>query len=145
MNTLYSHKQIGHVIIWGLIAGLVLVVVIMLKTEFSLITIIISIALAIFLYLFHSLTIEINEQDLIFFFGHGFWKKRILIAEIEKAEVVKNRWYYGWGIRLIQNGWLYNVSGLQAVEIQVKNGKTVRIGSDEPERVKEVLEELKYS
>jgi hypothetical protein len=46
--------------------------------------------------------------------------------------VVRNRWYYGWGIRITPRGWLYNVSGLDAVELALKNGKCVRIGSDEP-------------
>ena len=145
MSILYRHKQIGHVTIGILSAGLILILVLMFKTEFNPIAVIISIALTICLYIFHSLTIEINEHDLIFFFAHGFLKKKISIAEIEKAEIVTNRWYYGLGIRLIPNGWLYNVSGLKAVEIQKKNGKTLRIGSDEPENVKQILEKLKYT
>ena len=45
----------------------------------------------------------------------------------------KNRWYNGWGIRLIPRGWIFNVSGFDAVEIQMKNGRRYRIGTDEPE------------
>ena len=144
MNLLYRHKQTGYVVIGALSAGFIVMVVVVFKTAFNPIAVMISIVLAICLYLFHSLTIEINDQHLTFFFSHGFLKKKIPIAEIEKSEIVTNRWYYGWGVRLTQDGWLYNVSGLKAVEIKRKNGKTLRIGSDEPEQVKKVLENMKY-
>ena len=143
MNSVYHHKQIGYLLIGALLAGLIFIGILMFKTEFNPITVFVLIVIGICLYLFHSLTIEINDQHLIFFFAHGFLKKKIAIAEIEKAEIVTNRWYYGWGVRLIKNGWLYNVSGFKAVEIQKKDGKTVRIGSDEPENVKQVIEKLK--
>ena len=40
-------------------------------------------------------------------------------------------WWYGWGIHLTPRGWLYNVGGLDAVELALNNGRTLRIGSDE--------------
>lgn len=145
MNPIYHHKQIGYLLIGALSAGVILIGILMFKTKFNPITVLVLIVLAICFYLFHSLTIEINDQNLIFFFAHGFLKKKIAIAAIEKIAIVTNRWYYGWGVRLMPNGWLYNVSGLKAVEIEMKNGKTFRIGSDEPEHVKQVLEKLKHA
>jgi hypothetical protein len=54
---------------------------------------------------------------------------------------VRNRWWWGWGIRRIGRGqWLFNVSGLDAVELSMKNGKTYRIGTDEPQRLCEVVQ-----
>ncbi len=46
-------------------------------------------------------------------------------------------WYYGWGIRgwLWPKMWIYNVSGFDAVEIKLKNGKMYRIGTDEPKKL----------
>jgi ABC-type polysaccharide/polyol phosphate export permease len=44
-----------------------------------------------------------------------------------------NPWYYGWGIHFIPGGVLYNASGLSAIELQLTNGRVVRIGTDEPE------------
>ena len=38
-----------------------------------------------------------------------------------------------------RNGWLFNVSGLQAVEIFLRSGKKYRIGTDEPERLVEAI------
>jgi hypothetical protein len=55
--------------------------------------------------------------------------------EIEECTIVKNSWWYGWGIRLTPYGWLYNVAGWEAVEVLLKNGKKIRIGTDEPEKL----------
>jgi len=49
--------------------------------------------------------------------------------------VVKNHWYYGWGIRLTPHGVLYNVSGFYAVELRLRTGKEFRIGTDVPQEL----------
>jgi len=46
---------------------------------------------------------------------------------------VRNKWWYGLGIRLTPHGWLYIVSGLDAVEIVRISGKKFRVGTDEPQ------------
>jgi len=61
--------------------------------------------------------------------------------EIERCSPVRNKWYYGWGIRRLERGWMYNVSGLDAVEICMKNGKIYRIGTDEPETLCNFIQE----
>ena len=30
---------------------------------------------------------------------------------------VRNKWYYGWGLRGIPGGWMFNVWGLDDVEL----------------------------
>ena len=64
-----------------------------------------------------------------------------LEKEIVSAKIVKNHWYYGWGIRLVlwPRMWVYNVSGFDAVEIKLKNNKVYRIGTDEPKKLEQVL------
>jgi hypothetical protein len=83
---------------------------------------------------FMSLNVTINEHSMQIKFGYGIFKKRFLLREIASAKTVKNHWYYGWGIRLLlcPTMWLYNVSGFDAVEITMKDGKKYRIGTDEP-------------
>jgi hypothetical protein len=44
-------------------------------------------------------------------------------------------WYYGWGVRMGSGGWMFNVSGLDAVEIEMESGGRFRIGTDEPEEL----------
>jgi len=90
---------------------------------------------------FVSLTVAIDKNYLQIKLGYGLFKKRFALKEIISAKTVKNHWYYGWGIRL----WLwprmciYNVSGFNAVEIKMKNGKMYRIGTDEPKNLKRAI------
>ncbi len=61
-------------------------------------------------------------------------------AKISRPAIANhNRWYYGWGIRLTPQGWLWNVAGLDAVELTFSNGKKFRIGTDEPGKLLEAL------
>jgi len=83
---------------------------------------------------FTSLTTSIDKNCLQIKFGYGIFKKKFLLSEIVVVKQVKNHWYYGWGIRLwlLPKMWIYNVSGFDAVEIIMKNGKVYRIGTDSP-------------
>ena len=85
--------------------------------------------------LFSSMTIRIEDEHLIWHFGFGFWKNRVQLNEIRSSEPVRNKWWYGWGIRKIPGGWLYNVSGLDAVEFSLENGRLFRLGSDETDKL----------
>jgi hypothetical protein len=89
--------------------------------------------------LFHSLTVEVARGYLVIRFGVGLVRKRWPLKEIESVEIVRNRWWYGWGIRLTPHGWLFNVSGSDAVQVRLENGKQVRIGTDEPEKLQRAL------
>lgn len=83
--------------------------------------------------LFGSLTVEVDHSELRFWFGPGVWRKRIPLSDIAACRTVRNKWWYGWGIRRIPNGWLYNVSGLGAVELTLQRGTKLRVGTDEPD------------
>jgi len=83
--------------------------------------------------LFSSLTVEISDGELRFHFGPGFWRKRYPLADIAAADLTQSSWWEGWGIRITPRGMLYNVSGMDAVEIHLRSGKHFRIGTDEPE------------
>ena len=84
-------------------------------------------------WLFSSLTVEVEGEELRHYFGPGFWKKTYLLEEIESIKQVRNSWIFGWGIRITPHGWLYNVSGLDAVQIQLRSGRKFRIGTDDPQ------------
>jgi len=85
--------------------------------------------------LFSTLNIQVDHQKVKWSFGPYFWRKTIAIEQIESAKVIETKWYHGLGIRLIPTGWLYNVSGLRAVEIKLKNGKRVSLGTNEPKNL----------
>jgi len=82
---------------------------------------------------FSSLTVEVADDELVWFFGPGVWRKRIARRDIASVEAVRNPWWYGFGIHRTPRGWLYNVGGRDAVEIALVTGRTLRIGTDEPD------------
>jgi hypothetical protein len=89
---------------------------------------------------FHSLTIEITETYLRFYFGFGLISKTILIEDINEAKPITNSMLTGWGIRLGWNYTLYNVSGFQSVELDIKGKKRkIRVGTSEPEEVSRII------
>lgn len=92
---------------------------------------------------FVSLQVRIDEKYLRLKFGYGLYGKKFLLKDIVSAKAVKNPWYYGWGIHMWfwPKMWIYNVSGFDAIEIKMKNGKIYRIGTDEPKKLAEALSE----
>jgi hypothetical protein len=97
-------------------------------------------AFGILAVLFSSLTVKVTDRELVFYFGPGFWERRFALDDIVSVEVVQNSPLYGWGIRYTHHGWLYNVSGLRAVEVTIRGEEQLRIGTDKPEALKQALE-----
>jgi len=87
--------------------------------------------LSIVTFLFSTLTVKVDDKYLSWYFGPGFWKKRVALSDIEAVTPINTKWYWGWGIRLTPNGWLYNVSGLSAVKVVLKSGTTLVIGTND--------------
>ena len=103
-----------------------------------------SIMLLILLILasFITLSVSINEHFFRIKFGYGIFAKMFALKEIASVKTVKNHWYYGWGIRVWfwPYMWIFNVSGFDAVEIIMRNGKIYRIGTDKPTELEEAIE-----
>ena len=81
---------------------------------------------------FTTLTTSIDENYFRIKFGYGIFAKMFPLKEIASVQAVKNRWYYGWGIRVWfwPHMWIFNISGFDAVEIIMRNGKIYRVGTD---------------
>jgi len=90
---------------------------------------------------FVTLQVIIDGEYLRIKFGFGIFQKKFSLNDIMSVKTVKNHWYYGWGIRIWfwPKMWIYNVSGFDAVEIKLKNGKTYRIGTDEPQKLEQTI------
>ena len=91
--------------------------------------------------LFYGLKITVTDDLIQLKYGIGWIRKTIKLEDIKSVELVSNPWYYGLGIRVIPNGMLYNVHGLEAVELTFNNkSRVIRIGSPECEQLKMELE-----
>jgi len=133
----YKHTQIGYLIIYMSVALTLYFGFILTKVGLDSIAVVIMFLIVLLLISFMTLNVVVDENYLKIKFGYGIFRKRFVLKEIISAKAVKNRWYYGWGIRF----WfwprmcIYNVSGFDAVEIKMKNGKTYRIGTDDPKNL----------
>jgi len=145
MTNHYHHTQIGYLTIIALAIALLFSALLMAVAGIHWIAIVVLALLAICLVLFATLTVVIEGDILEIRFGPGVIQRKFLLQEIESCQVVKNPWYYGWGIRMIPHGWLYNVSGFSAVEIKMKTGKKYRIGTDVPNDLeKAIRQSIRY-
>jgi hypothetical protein len=99
---------------------------------------VVAIALAI---IFHSLTVEITGNELRWHFGPGLWGYSLALDEIDSVAIVRNHWWNGFGIRMAPGFRLYNVSGLDAVELRLKSGDIRRIGTDDPRGLAAAIEQ----
>lgn len=135
----YEHAQRGT---WLMAIGAVSVLRILIgikRNGFSVGSFIALLVNGVVFAAFSNLHVAVDGQALELRFRPGFVSRRVLLSEIESCEVVSNRWYWGWGMRLTPRGTLYNVGGLRAVEVCMRSGRRFRVGSDEPERLAEAV------
>ena len=72
-----------------------------------------------------------------------FVRRAIPAAEIASAAACTYRPladYGGWGIRLGRSGRAYNVSGNRGVQLELRDGRRVLVGSQRPEELASALE-----
>ncbi|MFH1790087.1 MAG: hypothetical protein ABH832_03410 [bacterium] len=143
---LYKHTQIGYLMIVITLAMLAFFTWLQITARseppsvdsganFAIIAIMVFILFI--LASFSTLTVVIDGQLLKISFGWGIFRKKFSLTEIVAVKKVKNHWFYGWGIRLWfwPKMWIFNVSGFDAVELTMKNGKIYRVGTNEPEKL----------
>ena len=131
MNAIYSHRQTS----WWVPLTCAVFIVAAILAFFAEGLHPVSVAIAapglLIFWLFDGLLVEVSDTHVILKFGHGPIKKIIARDQIAGANPVRNKAYYGWGIRLTPHGMLWNIYGLDAVELAYLNGKRFRIGSDD--------------
>lgn len=82
---------------------------------------------------FSTLTVVADDDGIVVRFGPGpLIRRRFQWSQIRSAHAVRNSWLNGFGIRWIGSGWMYNVSGLDAVELMLDDGRRFRIGTHDP-------------
>ena len=137
----YRHTQIGylHLVLYS--ALLLFIGYLNIVMDFNPFVLVGLIVIFIVIGIFTRLTVAVDDQMIKIQFGLGVIRKVFPLKDIEAYCVVKNPWYYGWGIRFTPRGWLFNVSGFSAIELQMKSGKRYRIGTDDPDNLAKALDE----
>lgn len=101
----------------------------------------ITLVLILVCLLFYGLTTTISSEAILVSFGIGIVRKKIKLNRVVTVNSVKTPWYYGWGIRLIPNGTLFNISGTDGVELKFNDtGRIIRIGTKDSLKLKQEIE-----
>ena len=142
----YRHKQTGTLMLLGLGVGVIATAVVSAlvgarQPSLVVVPAVVMFVLLVCMLLFASLTVEVDRERVRLAFGPGVIHKEFRVRDIRAARAVRNPWYYGWGIRLTPHGWLFNVAGADAVELEFDSGRKVRIGTDEPEVLARAVQE----
>jgi hypothetical protein len=138
----YQHTQRGTLILavtLGMAMIFAVLAMMLLKPLWIALLVLLTIA-----WLFRSLTVEITDRELRWRFGLGLICKSVPINEIISAKPARTG--LSWGIHWSpRTGWLYNVSGFDAVAVTLRNGKHFTLGTDEPQvlaaRLAEVIQQ----
>lgn len=91
---------------------------------------------------FAYLHIEERERDLRATYGplRVFWRT-IPFADIVSARAGRSAVIDGFGVHWIPGrGWTMNIWGLSCVELKLTRGRTLRLGTDDAERLAAVLQ-----
>jgi hypothetical protein len=132
LDEIYRHTQCGTVIVSTI--GLAVAVTAAASWDVAAAPTLAAVAfLVLCVLLFGTLTVGVSRSAVTIRFGIRLIRRTFKVREIRAVQVVRNQWFFGWGIRRLWRGWLYNVSGLSAVEIELADGSAHRIGTDEPE------------
>jgi len=139
----YNHTQVGHLMI-AITAALVFYFgVLYVRADLEPIIAVVMFLVVFIIASFSTLNVSIDDTHLRIKFGYGIHRKKFALHEIssESIQTVKNKWYYGWGIRVWfwPYMWIYHISGFDAVEFKTKSGKTFRIGTDDPQGLAHAL------
>ncbi len=138
------HRQPGYTvmiisvlaagIVWGVISGQGVV-----NSWYGLFAVLPVVVLGV---LFCTLNVSVTRDGIAWSFGSGVLKKRLDYSGIQACRVFSVSWFTGggFGIRRLGSGWLYRVCGTQAVEIELKAGSVVLLGSDEPKFLQASIE-----
>lgn len=137
---MYKHTQFGWAI-WGIIVWISSFVgVALVLTGPNIGTLGFLALLLIMAVLFGTLTVEVDDKAIRWWFGPGVFKKEVALTDIVSVEAVINSWSHGIGVRITHDGWVYGVNGFRAVALTLKDETQIRIGTNQQRKLTDLLE-----
>ena len=100
---------------------------------------------------FSAMTVTVTDDVVEVRFRLGWPYRSVKRRNIGSHAPVRSPWWYGFGLRFIPGGFMWNVWGLDAVELRMASdasdsflfadrpGKAFRIGTDDPEGLDRAL------
>ena len=139
----YERRQIGYVTLVALFVAFALVGVAMWRAcppAAAASVRAIFLLLIIVGTLFSTMTVRVTESALERWFGIKAIGRRVPLREIESLEAIRTTIWEGWGIHLTWHGWVWNVSGFNAVQVRLRSGTRYAVGTPEPNAVIAAIE-----
>ncbi len=136
---LYHHTQPGVTML--VVLAVVAVVVLLVPADGipPMLRPLLPVGFALLVGVFGWLTVSVDGKAVDVRFGLGLIRRRIPLERIEAVRTVRNPWWYGYGVRLTPQGWMFNVSGRDAVELTIEKGRRFRIGTDQPAELRDAI------
>jgi hypothetical protein len=78
--------------------------------------------------LFTSQTVAVTEDALCIVLLRGLYTRRIPLAEIAESRPTRIPWYTV-GVKSVRKGWLYSVAPGDGVELLLRNGRRLVVGT----------------
>jgi len=144
----YRHTQFGWVIAGGTVVGLAMATLLAVSLSAGTIAATRWMIVALFgvlaaaFVLLGTLTVEVDADGVRLRFGIGLVRRSVPAADIVRCEIVRTPVWWGWGLHWTPSGWLYNVSGREAVRIDVRRERSVIVGSDDAPALKQAIDGL---
>ena len=140
----YEHTQWGFISIPTFLLFAVIVVPATAADDetsamFTVAIVAFMIALLAIVLVFSRLAVTVSGGRIATAFGFGRPHREIELENVAAVRQVRNTWMQGWGVRKISGGWMYNVWGLDAVEVELSSGGVFRIGTNDPENLLAVI------
>src|SRR6266540_3529495 len=89
---------------------------------------------------FGWVVVEVDDDTIDVRFGVGLVGRRFDVADVRGCERIRTRVWWGWGLHWTPSGWLYNVSGRDAVRLELASQRAVMIGSDDAQGLVRAVE-----
>ena len=135
----YRHTQTGPMMLLICVVGLVGAIWVgvtqPLDTVANVVVEIVFVLLVVVGLVASRLTVAVDEVSVSSWFGWGWPRRTIALADVVSTERVSNSWWYGWGVRKVPGGWMFNTAGYGAIELRLASGTVFRIGTDEPDEL----------
>ena len=103
-----------------------------------------SVVFLLLAFSFRDLTVSDQTTELLIAFGPlPIFKRRLQYSEIERVETARSTLMDGLGIHMSPSGgWVWNLWGYDCVDVWYRQGRKVRIGTDDPAGLAGFLEEI---
>lgn len=136
----YHHTQVSYAM---LALQLAIAAIVVWRSGSLLFALVLNGLLVALWLVFGRLTTTVDDERITVSFGlFGRPRESFRLADVRSTEKVRTSPLAGWGIRWTLHGRLWNVWGLDAVELRLASGQRFRIGTDEPEALMRALRTL---